>query len=192
MPKRTYGPLALVGVAAYAGVLQAANAPGVGTGRRRPTASALAPRWPGPESTALWLSVWTRRCIRTRDTFDRRGTGFWRRSGHALRGTILTRTDSGGETLSTWRIGSAYGSAFLSNHVVSGPAQYGAPRVHPGFGNTRVRSGRQSGIGVLAGYQEKGAAQKMTTHAQGSVYACGRAWRCWFSSRVQTPIRTRC
>ena len=35
--------------------------------------------------------------------------------GHALRGTILTRTDRGGETLSTWRIGSAYGAAFLSN-----------------------------------------------------------------------------
>jgi len=43
------------------------------------------------------------------------GAGFWRRTGHALRGTILTRTDTGGETLSTWRIGSAYGSAFLSN-----------------------------------------------------------------------------
>jgi hypothetical protein len=43
------------------------------------------------------------------------GAGFWRRSGHALRGTLLTRTDSGGETLSTWRIGSAYGAAFLSN-----------------------------------------------------------------------------
>ncbi len=43
------------------------------------------------------------------------GDGFWRRMGHALRGTILTRTDSGGETLSTWRLGSAYGAAFLSN-----------------------------------------------------------------------------
>ena len=41
--------------------------------------------------------------------------GFLRRVGHALRGTILTRKDAGGETLSTWRIGSAYGSAFLSN-----------------------------------------------------------------------------
>jgi hypothetical protein len=41
--------------------------------------------------------------------------GFWRRSGHALRGTFLTRTDTGGETLSTWRIGSAYAAAFLSN-----------------------------------------------------------------------------
>ena len=43
------------------------------------------------------------------------GTGFWRRTAHALRGTILTRTDGGGETLSTWRLGSAYGAAFLSN-----------------------------------------------------------------------------
>jgi hypothetical protein len=42
-------------------------------------------------------------------------TGFWARTGHALRGTILTRTDSGGETLSTWRLGSAYGAAFISN-----------------------------------------------------------------------------
>jgi hypothetical protein len=32
-----------------------------------------------------------------------------------LRGTILTRTDSDGETLSTWRLGSAYGATFISN-----------------------------------------------------------------------------
>jgi hypothetical protein len=42
-------------------------------------------------------------------------TEFWSRMGHALRGTILTCTDSGGETLSTWRLGSAYGAAFISN-----------------------------------------------------------------------------
>jgi hypothetical protein len=47
--------------------------------------------------------------------FRSRRTGFWRRTAHALRGTILTRTDRGGETLSTWRLGSAYGAAFLSN-----------------------------------------------------------------------------
>ena len=35
--------------------------------------------------------------------------------GHALRETLLTRTDSGGETLSIWRLGTAYGAAFLSN-----------------------------------------------------------------------------
>jgi hypothetical protein len=42
-------------------------------------------------------------------------TGFLQRTGHALRGTVLTRTDSGGETLSTWRLGSAYGAAFITN-----------------------------------------------------------------------------
>ena len=47
--------------------------------------------------------------------FRSRSAGFWRRTAHALRGTILTRTDRGGETLSTWRLGSAYGAAFLSN-----------------------------------------------------------------------------
>jgi hypothetical protein len=41
--------------------------------------------------------------------------GFWRRMAHAFRGTMLTRTDSGGEALSTWRLGSDYGAAFLSN-----------------------------------------------------------------------------
>jgi hypothetical protein len=41
--------------------------------------------------------------------------GLWFRTGHAVRGTILTRTDSGGETLSTWRLGSAYGAAFITN-----------------------------------------------------------------------------
>jgi len=47
--------------------------------------------------------------------FRSQRTGFWHRFGHAARGTILTRTDRGGETLSTWRLGSAYGAAFLSS-----------------------------------------------------------------------------
>ncbi len=42
-------------------------------------------------------------------------TGFFRRTGHALRGIVVTRTDKGGETLATWRLGSAYGAAFISN-----------------------------------------------------------------------------
>ena len=40
--------------------------------------------------------------------------GFWPRTKHALRGTFLTRTDRGGETFSTWRVGSAYGAAFIT------------------------------------------------------------------------------
>jgi len=41
--------------------------------------------------------------------------GLWRRMAHAARETILTHTDAGSETVSTWRVGSAYGAAFLSN-----------------------------------------------------------------------------
>ncbi len=45
--------------------------------------------------------------------------GLWRRMAHAVRDTVLTHTDSGGETFSTWRMGSAYGEAFLIQLVVS-------------------------------------------------------------------------
>jgi hypothetical protein len=111
----TYGPLALLGDAAYAAILQEARAPlewqqgGAAYGKR--VASMVA--WSGIHSTlAFGLDSTLHQDPRY---FRSGGTGFWRRSGHALRGTLLTRTDSGGETLSTWRIGSAYGSAVLSN-----------------------------------------------------------------------------
>lgn len=72
-------------------------------------------------------------------------TGFWRRAGHALRGTILTRTDSGGETLSTWRLGSAYGAAFISNqwypdrfHTVGRGVAEGSIRLGFDFANNVV------------------------------------------------------
>ena len=41
--------------------------------------------------------------------------GAWRRTRHAFHETIFTHKDSGGETLATWRLGSAYGAAFISN-----------------------------------------------------------------------------
>jgi hypothetical protein len=111
----TYAPAAIAGIAAYAGVLQAADAPkewgqGAGAYGKR-FGSTLA--WSGIHSAlAFGLDSTLRQDPRY---FRSDGAGFWRRSGHALRGTILTRTDSGAETLSTWRIGSAYGAAFLSN-----------------------------------------------------------------------------
>ena len=37
-----------------------------------------------------------------------------------MRGTILTHTDKGTETLSVWRFGSAYGAAYLSNQWYPG------------------------------------------------------------------------
>ena len=110
-----FGPLEIVATAAYAAVLHEATAPtewGQGGGAyARRVASTLA--WSGIHSTLAFALDSTLhqdpRYFRSRDT------GFWRRSAHALRGTILTRTDSGGETFSTWRFGSAYGSAYVSN-----------------------------------------------------------------------------
>ena len=111
----TYSPSALLGIAAYAGALQEFDAPkewgqgGGAYGKR--FASTLA--WSGIHSAlAFGLDSTLHQDPRY---FRSQETGFWRRTGHALRGTLLTRTDSGGETFSTWRVGSAYGAAFLSN-----------------------------------------------------------------------------
>jgi hypothetical protein len=110
-----YGPFALVGDLAYAGFLQETNSPkewGQGFdayGKRLASASA---------ASAIHgvLAFGLDSALHQDPRYYRSGaTGFWRRSGHALRGTILTRTDAGAETLSTWRIGSAYGTAFLSD-----------------------------------------------------------------------------
>src|ERR1043166_7979244 len=113
--KSTLGPVALLRSAALAGIHQQRDSPeewGQGAaayGKRFGSTMAKS----GIHSTlAFGLDSTLHQDPRY---FRSLSSGFWRRSAHALRGTILTRTDSGGETLSTWRIGSAYGSAFLSN-----------------------------------------------------------------------------
>jgi hypothetical protein len=113
--KHTIGPLALVGDAAYAGILQADAAPTEWRGGAAAYGKRLG-------SMVAWSGIHNALAFGLDSTlhqdpryFRSSGTGFWHRAGHALRGTILTRTDSGGETFSTWRIGSAYGSAVLSN-----------------------------------------------------------------------------
>jgi len=110
-----YAPISLVGLAVYAAALQEDRAPeewregGEGYGERVASVAA----WAGIHGAlAFGLDSTLHQDPRY---FRSGGTGFWRRSGHALRGTLFTRTDRGGETLSTWRIGSAYGAAFLSN-----------------------------------------------------------------------------
>lgn len=110
-----YSPSAIAGIALYSGILQAADVPkewGQGAG-------AYGKRF---GSTLAWSGIYNTIAFGLDSTlhqdprYFRSGeTGFWSRSRHALRGTLLTRTDSGGETLSTWRIGSAYGAAFISN-----------------------------------------------------------------------------
>ena len=108
-------PTSLAETAAYAGILHGLNSPrewgqgGGAYGKRLASAlagSAIHGALAFGLDSALHQDP---RYFRSHDT------GFLRRAAHAFRGTILTRTDSGGETLSTWRLGSDYGAAFLSN-----------------------------------------------------------------------------
>jgi hypothetical protein len=111
----TCAPSAILGGAAYAGILQAAAAPkewGQGAGPYGKRFGSTLARSGIHSALAFGLDSTLRQDPRY---FRSGGAGFWRRTGHALRGTMLTRTDGGAETLSTWRIGSAYGAAFLSN-----------------------------------------------------------------------------
>ena len=111
----TYSPLGLAGMAAYAGVLQGLNSPeewGQGSAAYGKRVASMA-GWSGIHTV---LAVGLDSSLHQDPRYYRSvRKGFWRRTGHAFRETILTRTDSGHETLSTWRLGSAYGSAFLSN-----------------------------------------------------------------------------
>lgn len=112
---KAYGPTAIAGIAAYAAFLQDVNSPrewgqgGAAYGKRFASSTAASGIHGvlafGLDST-LHQDPRYYRSLRI---------GFLPRAGHALRGTLLTRTDAGGETVSTWRIGSAYGTAFLSN-----------------------------------------------------------------------------
>jgi hypothetical protein len=110
-----YGPEALAESAVYDGYRQLTDFPrewGLGaTGYGRRVASTLA--YSGIRNTlGFGLDTALHQDPRYYRSLD---SGLWRRTKHAIRGTILTRTDSGGETLATWRFGSAYGAAFLSN-----------------------------------------------------------------------------
>jgi len=110
----TYRPMAIAGFAAYAGILQSLDAPK----EWRQGGAAYGERF---ASTAAWSGIHSALAFGLDSTlhedprYYRSGAGGWRRVGHALRGTILTRTDSGGETVSIWRMGSAYGAAYFSN-----------------------------------------------------------------------------
>jgi len=112
---QSVGPWAILGDAAYAGILQEADTPsewgqgGSGYGKRFASTAACS----GMHSAlAFGLDSMLHEDPRY---FRSAGGGFWRRTAHAFRGTILTHTDRGTETLSFWRFGSAYGAAYLSN-----------------------------------------------------------------------------
>jgi len=118
--KYSFGPLALAGAAAYAGILQEADTPtewgqgAQGYGKRFGSTLACSALH---SALALGLDTTLHQDPRY---FRSTQTGFLRRTGHAVRGTILTRTDKGGETFSTWRFGSAYAAAYISNQWYPG------------------------------------------------------------------------
>ena len=110
-----YSPWSMAGSAAYAGILQGIGTPeewGQGAGAYGKRFASTV----GCSTIHAVVAFGLDSTLHQDPRYYRsRSTGFWRRSAHALRGMILTRTDRGGETLSTWRLGSAYGAAFLSN-----------------------------------------------------------------------------
>jgi hypothetical protein len=114
--ENTFSPLAIVGAAAYAGVLQDVDAPTEWGQGAKAYGKRLGSSLAGSGIQGV-LAFGLDTTLHQDPRYFRSsgGGGFWRRAGHALRGTILTRTDRGGETLSTWRLGSCYGSAILSN-----------------------------------------------------------------------------
>ena len=113
--KQSIGPLALVGDAAYSGILQETDTPtrwgqgGSGYGKRFASTVACS----GIHSA---LAFGLDSALHEDPRYFRSASGgFWRRTAHAFRGTILTHTDKGTETLSIWRLGSAYGAAYISD-----------------------------------------------------------------------------
>jgi len=118
--KKSIGPIALVGDAAYAAILQEADTPTEwGQG-----ASAYGKRFASTAAASgihSGLAFGLDSALHEDPRYFRSGEGaVWRRSGHALRGVILTHTDRGTETISVWRFGSAYGAAYLSNQWYPG------------------------------------------------------------------------
>ena len=109
------GPRALVSSVVYAGLLQEADFPrewGQGSlGYSKRLGSTLA--YSGLRNAlAFGLDTALHQDPRY---YPSRNKGFWRRTKHVFRRTILTRTDSGKETVATWRLESGYAATFISN-----------------------------------------------------------------------------
>lgn len=110
-----YSPWSLAGTAAYTGLLQGIDFPrewgqgALGYGKRLGSELAYA----GVRNTMSFALDTT---LHEDPRYYRSsGTGFWHRTKNVFRGTILTRTDAGGETFAWWRFGSAYGATYISN-----------------------------------------------------------------------------
>ena len=118
--KQTVGPLAILGDAAYAGILQEIDTPTEWGQGGSPYARRLL-------STVACSGIHSALAFGLDSAlhedpryFRSAGGTFWHRTGHAFRGLILTHTDHGTETFSVWRFGSAYGAAYASNQWYPG------------------------------------------------------------------------
>ena len=144
------GPLALVGDAAYAAILQAADTPtewgqgASGYGKRCASTAAAS----GIHSALAFALDST---LHEDPRYFRAGSGgFLRRTRHATRGVLFTRTDRGTETLSYWRLGGDYGAAYLSNQWYPGRLNTVGLGFSEGSLQLAFDSGQQPGLGVLA------------------------------------------
>jgi hypothetical protein len=110
-----FGPLSLAETAAYAGILHGLDRPtewGQGWGAYGKRFGSSLAGTGIRHALGFGLDVILHEDPRY---FRARATGFWPRVGHAVVSTFVHRTDSGGNRISLSQIGSAYGSAFLSN-----------------------------------------------------------------------------
>jgi hypothetical protein len=113
--RQTVSPEFPLEMAAYAAVLHGADTPrewgqgGPAYGKRVASAS-------GATAIRNVFAFALDATLREDPRYRRGGSGGWlRRSGHAVRETFLTHTDSGRTRPASWRFGSAIGAAFLSN-----------------------------------------------------------------------------
>jgi hypothetical protein len=133
----SFGPMSLVGIAAHAGFLQEINSPKE-WGRGAPGYEKRLWSTAGAAGIHGVLAFGPDTALHQDPRYYRSGDSeFRRRTGHAIRGTILARTDSGGESFSAWWVGSAYGEEFLSNLWY--PSGLDTPRL--GFQQGTIRLG---------------------------------------------------
>src|SRR5476649_2624371 len=125
-----------------------------GARARKAMVSASGPPWPARRSIAHWLSVWIPPCTRIPAIpvyADRvpapHGACGSRHRTHAHR--------QGRRDVLYVALRQRLRSGLYFEPVVSGTAEHGGPWIRGRHSPTRIRSGRQPCIGILAGYQAK-------------------------------------
>ena len=152
--------MAIVGFAAYAGVLQALDTPtewgkgGAGYGKRFASTAA----WSGIHST---LAFGLDTALHQDPRYYRSGAGGWRRVGHAAARDDTHPYRFGRRDALDVAAGQRVWRGIPVQPVVSGPSQHGSPGRAPGQHDAGVRLRGEPGRRILAGHQAKGVPQEM-------------------------------